>query len=153
MVPGRCPETPWSLPGASQEPVQAGFQMQSKIDEKFENSGSPPGRPGRLPGDPEGSPKSTKKIFFAKNGIPNANFCRFLCRKPFFRVLYAIFLRFFTKNRWNIDEKTNSFFHSSARFFQHADPHETSYFSIRKQHFHFLSFCVFCKKTKTKKRP
>ena len=42
------------------------------------------------------------------------------------------------------------FFHTVACFFQHGDPHETLYFTIRKLLFHFSRFCVFSKKTSKK---
>ena len=37
-------------------------------------------------------------------------------------------------------------------FFQHADPHETSYFTMRKLLFHFLWFGIFQSKTSKKSR-
>ena len=42
------------------------------------------------------------------------------------------------------------FFRIVACFFQHGDPHETLYFTIRKLLFHFSRFCVFSKKTSKK---
>ena len=146
MVPGRCPETPWSLPGASQEPVQAGFQTQSKINEKFENSGSPPGRPGRLPGDPEGPPKSTKDRFFAKNGIQNANFCRFLCGKPFF-VFCTWF--FFVLPRKIVEKSTKKavhFFTAALVFFNMPTLTKPCILQYESNFFTFWVFVFFAQK-------
>ena len=63
-----------------------------------------------------------------------------------FHAFCTISRRFFTKNRWNNDEKTDVFFRIGVCCFQHCDPHETVYFIIRKLLFHFLRFCIFLKK-------
>ena len=146
MVPGRCPETPWSVPGASREPVQAGFQTQSKIDEKSENSGSSPGRPGRLPGDPEGPPKSTKNRFFAKNGIPNANFCRFLYGKPFFVFCTRFFFDFSRKIDENSTKKTVYFCHSIVVFFNMPTLTKPCILQYESNFFTFWVFLFFAQK-------
>jgi len=146
-VPGRCPETPWSLPGASQEAVQAGFQTQSEINEKFENSGSPPGRPGRLSGVPEGPPKSTKNRFFAKNGILNANFCRFLCGKPFFVFCPRFFFDFSRKIDDKLTEKTMYFFTAALVFFNMPTLTKPCILQYESNFFIFWVFLFFAQKT------
>ena len=45
--------------------------------------------------------------------------------------------------RW----KKRRVFSHCACFFQHCDPHETLYFTIRKLLFHFSCFCVFSENT------
>ncbi len=46
------------------------------------------------------------------------------------------------KNQW----KKTCFFKPPSHFFQHGDPHETLYFTIRKLLFRFLSFWYFSEK-------
>ena len=111
-----------------------------------------------FPGHPEtplgtlGDPKNSLKIdFLLKNGVPNVIFRRFLCIKLVFTLLTRFFVDFSRK----IDEKSMKkkmcFFRIVACFFQHGDPHETLYFTIRKLLFHFSCFCVFSKKTSKKR--
>ena len=63
-----------------------------------------------------------------------------------FHAFSTIFRRFFSKNRWKINEKNDTFFRIVACFFQHGDPHETLYFTIRKLLFHFSCFFIFSTK-------
>ena len=105
------------------------------------------GPPGTALGT-QGEPKNSLKIdFLRKNGVPNALFRRFLCTK----LVSTLFARFSVDFSRKIDEnsmkKTMRFFRIVACFFQHGDPHETLYFTIRKLLFHFSRFCVFSKKT------
>ena len=62
----------------------------------------------------------------------------------------VIVYRFSTTNEKKINARTKANFHSIARVFEHGDPHETSYFMIRKLLFHVLRFCVFLKKNRGK---
>ena len=59
---------------------------------------------------------------------------------------HRFFHRFSIAFGWKIDEKTFVFFKPPSHFFQHGDPHETLYFTMRKLLFHFLSFCFFFQK-------
>ena len=104
------------------------------------------GRPG-TPLGTLGEPKNSPKIdFLLKNGVPNVLFRRFLWTK----LVSTIFARFFVGFSRKIDEKNNAFLRIVACFFQHGDPHETLYFTIRKLLFHFSRFCVFPKKKRRK---
>ena len=109
-----------------------------------------PGRPGR-PRETQRDTKNRPKIvFLLKKGVPSVDVCRFLCARPLFQAFCAMVHRFFTENRWKIDEKNDACFQSVARFFEHGDPHETPRFTIRKLLFHVLCFCIFSKKNSKK---
>ena len=112
-----------------------------------------PGTSREAPGDPEGPQKSSKNCVFAKKGRSKRWFLLIFSRKAVFYALDAIFHQFSTKNRWKINEKNNTFFQCSACFFEHGDPHETSYFIMRKLLFHFSCICVFSKKKRRKMTP
>ena len=66
---------------------------------------------------PLAAPKSTKNRFFAKNGIPNANFYRFLYGKPFFVFCTRFFFDFSRKIDEHSTKKTVYFCHSIVVFF------------------------------------
>ena len=99
-----------------------------------------------LSGDPEGIPKSVKNWFFAQKSGSKRVFLlifeRIIVRHDFASILH----RFFTKNQGKFVEKISVVFCQHRLFFEHCDPHETLYFTIRKLCFRFLSFCFFLEK-------
>ena len=72
------------------------------------------------PGDPGGAQKFAKNRFFAKNGVPNVLFRRFLCTM----MVSALFAQFSVDFSRKFDEKsmkkTMCFFTSSLVFFNMA---------------------------------
>ena len=105
----------------------------------------------RRPWGPRGTPKFAKNRFFPEKWRSKRDFSSIFVHKACFHAFCTIFRRFFTENRWKINEKKDTFFDIAACFFQHGDPHETSYFTIRKQLFRFSRFCVFLKKKSIEK--
>ena len=146
---GGPPGPSWGLPEASRTRFWANFTMNENNERFCEFSGS--SRDG--PGDPGGAQKFAKNRFFAKKRRSERAFSSIFVHKAGFHAFCMIFRRFFSKNRWKINEKNDAFFRIVACFFQHGDPHETSYFIIRKLLFHFSRFCVFSKKIVEKRVP
>ena len=68
------------------------------------------------------------------------------------KIAHRFLHRFFTKIQGNLNANINAFFGQHRLFFEHCDPHETSYFTIRKLFFHVLCFYVFFKKTTKKQK-
>ena len=122
-----------------------GARSSHPTEDRWKN-GWPPGRPGRPPRT-QRDPKNRLEIAcLLKKGRYKRGFLLIFSRKAVFYALDAFFHQFSTKNRWKINEKNNAFFQCSACFFEHGDPHETSYFTMRKLLFHFSCFCVFSTK-------
>ena len=61
-------------------------------------------------------------------------------------ILHRFCIDFFTKNQGKFVEKISVVFCQHRLFFEHCDPHETLYFTIRKLCFRFLRFCFFLEK-------
>ena len=149
IVPGRCLGDTRGLSGAFRGPVQAGLQTQLKIYKKLKASGRLLGRPG-TPQWTQREPKNHLKIYFlVKKNVPSVDSLSIFVHIAVFCDVSAIWHRFSTKILWKINLKARAIFHSSACFFEHGDPHETSYFTIRKLLFHFWGFCISSKKTRT----
>ena len=136
---GGPPGPSWGLPEASRARFRAQFTMNENNERFCEFSGS--SRDG--PGDPGGAQKIAKNRFFAEKRRSNRDFSSIFVHQACFHAFSTIFRRFFSKNRRKINEKNDVFFHIGACFFQHGDPHETSYFTIRKLLFSFLHFVFF----------
>ena len=151
------PEGAWGdlrgLPEASRRPPGLVFGRNSpwmRIMSDFVNF---LGRPGTALGTP-GEPKNSLKIdFLLKKRRSKRVFSPIFVHRACFHAFNTIFRRFFSKNRWKINEKNDAFFRIVACFFQHGDPHETLYFTIRKLLFHFSRFCVFSKKNVKTRAP
>ena len=150
MVPWGCLGGARGLPGAALGTVRARFQTQPKIDEQFERilggSWDVPGAPW----GPTGIQKSPENRLFVKKKRSRRDFFSIFVQVAVFNAFCGILHGVFTKNQRKIDQKNYAFFHSIACLFEHGDPHETSYFTMRKLLFHFLCFCFFLKKTSNK---
>ena len=146
MVPGRCLGDIQGLPEASRGPVRAGFQTQLKISAKLKASERRPGRPGRHPGKQRDPKNQLKTEFVVKKCVPNVDSPSIFEYKAVFYAFCKILHRFFTEKIMKINLKTCSCSQQRLYFFEHCDPHETSYFTIRKLLFHFLGLRVFSKK-------
>ena len=112
----------------------------------MQDSGKLPGRPGRPPGIQRDPQNRLNFVFLVKKRVPNVDSLSIFVHKAVFRSFSTSSLRFFTKNRRKVKEKRYVLFHNSACFFEHGDPHETSYFTIRKLLFHFSCFGIFHQK-------
>ena len=99
-----------------------------------------PDRPGTALGT-LGEPKNSLKIdFLLKKRRSERAFSVIFVHKAGFRAFCTIFRRFFSKIDEKSMNKNDAFFRIAACFFQHGDPHETPYFTIRKLLFHFSRF-------------
>ncbi len=124
--------------------AQSGYQMAPKT--LTLNDWTPL---GHIFGSPLGAQKSQKIDFFSqKSRLRERFFIDFCCECRFPRFFDWFLVDF----GWKIDEKTLVLFKPPSHFFQHGDPHETLYFTIRKLLFRFLSFWFFFSKNRWKKR-
>ena len=106
------------------------------------NSGRLPSCPGRPP-ETQRESKNRKKSMFCSKRAFQTWFCddfRTDNRLHVFRVIWHGFSTKETMEKW---WKKHACFHSIACFFEQGDPHETSYFTMRKLLFHFSCRCVF----------
>ena len=87
-------------------------------------------------------PKNHQKSICSPKSRPRECFFIDFCSERRFPRFFDGFLVDFG---WKINEKKLVFFKPPSHFFQHGDPHETLYFTIRKLLFHFLSFWFFSK--------
>ena len=87
--------------------------------------------------------KNHQKSTFSQKSRPRERFFIDFCCECRFPRFFDWFLVDFG---WKINEKKLVFFKPSSQFFQHGDPHETLYFTIRKLLFRFLSFWFFFSK-------
>ena len=130
-------------PEAARRPLGLVFGRNSPWMRKMSDFVNFLGRPGTALGT-LGEPKNSLKIdFLLKKRRSERAFSSIFVHKAGFHAFCTIFRRFFSKNRWKINEKNDTFFRLVACFFQHGDPHETLYFTIRKLLSHFSRFCVF----------
>ena len=131
------------LPGASRGALRAGFQTQLKMHEKNDEFWKAPGTSWEAPRDPEGLPKSTKNRFFAAKGRSKHHVLSIFVQMTVLHVVFRDFALILREESMKKQWKKQCIFSQLRMFFEHGDPHETSYFTMRKPLIQFLDFCVF----------
>ena len=135
-MPGGHPEPSWGFPEAG----PGRFSDTTEIYEKHEGFWEAPGRLGKPLGTRRDAKDRLKIDSLVEKRVPNVDSLSIFVHKAVVCVFSTIWCRFFTKNRRKIKEKLHRLVHSGACFLEHGDPHETSYFTIRKL---LLVFFVF----------
>ena len=146
MVSNRCPKRAKMEPAAKVMHSKLQNDTKSRQGVVFANVPRPF---WSFPGTQRDSENPSRIDFSLKSVLQTCFFVDFRADNRFTRFFHdfaSIFHEKSMKNWW----KNKAFFHSIACFFEHGDPHETSYFTIRKLFFHFSYFCFFVLKNRQK---
>ena len=142
-IPGWRPASAWDLHWAFPPALLAGFQTLLQIHEENDEFWHDPVTSWKPPGDSEVIQKSKTNRFCGFQRRSKHDFCTILVEITVCTFCVWFGIVFSWKNVEKMMEKHMHVFYSIACFFEQGDPHETSYFTIRKLLFHFLCFCFF----------